>query len=777
MASADSAVLVHWNGSMITKDNEIEYSIPPKVVLFISKGDDFNTLYEGVLKHIREAGFSEIQSIYGKMPKFKNSVYAASRAWPIHDDRSWSNFSRVAIQEYEELQIFVDVINNSIAPPQNLICDEGLANTTAAFGDIGQGPSSTYGRRRNTSTFQGFQSPVTNLSEDSDDPDFEQHSSDVESSSSSDNDEAVDMTWATLEIDEPYVEAVNRDSEMIAVGVTFKSYDELKEVVARANIRQHSFFRSDDKRPRSWKAVCIYPANKCSWHIQAGADRNSHVWKVKKYQPIHTCLPDYFLVEDDGILTSKLIASEIGPKVSADPDYKIKLIILDIYEKFKIHVSYKKDWYGRLIALERKFGNWEASYNQVPKLFQAIRYANPGSLVQIQSQPIETNETYEFCRAFWSFKASIDGFCHCLPVVSVDGTHLYGKFKGVLLVAVTMNANREIFPLAYGVVESENANSWSWFLQSVMEGVVGRDRPVCIISDRHAGIESAFRNVPELLLSQVSKRYCLCHIQSNFMTKFRNTELKKLCWQAGSTPIRNEFHDYMQQIRGINASAFAYLNEIDVERWTLSYDDGWRYSILTTNLSESFNHILKGCRTLPITALIKATFDKVVQLFPDQRNTGAMWHQAGYLYPQNIWKELLERSQQRHLSTVLPHNRRAGIYSVTIRKHQPVTVNLSRRECDCGYWKQNGMPCVHAYAICHFLRITADQLIPEVYTLNAYIQTYATDIMPIQDLNDFPDNQYIILPPKNRRSVQLGRSQRTRFQNEMDLRPRRRGQE
>ncbi|CAH9117472.1 unnamed protein product [Cuscuta epithymum] len=30
MASADTAVVVHWNGSMITKDNEIEYSTHPK---------------------------------------------------------------------------------------------------------------------------------------------------------------------------------------------------------------------------------------------------------------------------------------------------------------------------------------------------------------------------------------------------------------------------------------------------------------------------------------------------------------------------------------------------------------------------------------------------------------------------------------------------------------------------------------------------------------------------------------------------------------------------
>ncbi|CAH9090863.1 unnamed protein product [Cuscuta europaea] len=227
------------------------------------------------------------------------------------------------------------------------------------------------------------------------------------------------------------------------------------------------------------------------------------------------------------ILTNKLIATEIGPKVKADPDYPIKLIIDDIYEKFQIHVAYKKALYGRLIALERRFDNWEASYN--PKLFKAIRYFNMGSLVQFQTQRTEIEGMREFCRAFWSFKASIDGFRHCLHVVSTDGTHLYDKYKGVLLVVVAVNTNREIFPLAYGVVDSENANSWSWFLHRVMAGVVRPHRPACIISDRHAEIESAFRNVSELQSSQVSKRYCLRHIRSNFMTKFRNTALKKLC--------------------------------------------------------------------------------------------------------------------------------------------------------------------------------------------------------------------------------------------------------
>ena len=37
---------------------------------------------------------------------------------------------------------------------------------------------------------------------------------------------------------------------------------------------------------------------------------------------------------------------------------------------------------------------------------------------------------------FWSFKPSIEGFEHCRPVMNIDGTHLYGKYKGKLLIAM-----------------------------------------------------------------------------------------------------------------------------------------------------------------------------------------------------------------------------------------------------------------------------------------------------------------------------------------------------
>ncbi|VFQ79306.1 unnamed protein product [Cuscuta campestris] len=57
------------------------------------------------------------------------------------------------------------------------------------------------------------------------------------------------------------------------------------------------------------------------------------------------------------------------------------------------------------------------------------------------------------------------GLQFCLPLVTVDGTHLYGKYKGHLLLAVEMNGNRELFPIAYAVVDGETCESWAWFLR------------------------------------------------------------------------------------------------------------------------------------------------------------------------------------------------------------------------------------------------------------------------------------------------------------------------
>ncbi|RVX03559.1 Serine/threonine-protein phosphatase 7 long form-like [Vitis vinifera] len=59
------------------------------------------------------------------------------------------------------------------------------------------------------------------------------------------------------------------------------------------------------------------------------------------------------------------------------------------------------------------------------------------------------------------------------------------------------------------------------------------------------------------------------------------------------------------------------------EKWALSHDGGRRYGIMTTNMLEIFNSVLKGARSLPITALVQLTFFRLNSYFVVRREQGA----------------------------------------------------------------------------------------------------------------------------------------------------------
>ena len=60
---------------------------------------------------------------------------------------------------------------------------------------------------------------------------------------------------------------------------------------------------------------------------------------------------------------------------------------------------------------------------------------------------------------FWSFKPSIEGFEHCHLVLSIDGTHFYGKYKGMLLIAMGCDGNNQLFLLEFAIIEGKNIDS------------------------------------------------------------------------------------------------------------------------------------------------------------------------------------------------------------------------------------------------------------------------------------------------------------------------------
>ena len=128
---------------------------------------------------------------------------------------------------------------------------------------------------------------------------------------------------------------------------------------------------------------------------------------------------------------------------------------------------------------------------------------------------------------------------------------------------------------------------------------------ICVISDRHPGTIAAM-NDPYLGWAAPSTyhRICMRHLASNFMTQFKDKILKNLVCRAALDITERKFNKHMATIGRINSEAQHWLKGIPFQLWALSHDGGRSYGIMTTNMSEVFNSVLKGVHSLPFTVLV-----------------------------------------------------------------------------------------------------------------------------------------------------------------------------
>jgi transposase-like protein len=99
-------------------------------------------------------------------------------------------------------------------------------------------------------------------------------------------------------------------------------------------------------------------------------------------------------------------------------------------------------------------------------------------------------------------------------VLFIDGTFLMGKYEGTMLIATAIDADHQLVPLYFAIMEKENNSSLGWFLHLVRRVVVGPRHEVCVISDRHAGILNAVHEViPNH--SHVYQRWYTQHLAQN----------------------------------------------------------------------------------------------------------------------------------------------------------------------------------------------------------------------------------------------------------------------
>jgi hypothetical protein len=152
----------------------------------------------------------------------------------------------------------------------------------------------------------------------------------------------------------------------------------------------------------------------------------------------------------------------------------------------------------------------------------------------------------------------------------------------------------------------------------VRKQVLGPDRQVCMILDRHRGLLNSAKVHIERY-PPIIHRWCSHHFAANIWKKQQSKEvivrLKTLCKVKEEKKFEARLKE-LEKILNDDANVWLFEQLLKKSKWALAFDEGGsRYGIMTTNISKVFNFVLKGICSLPISGIMDYTFHKCNEYF------------------------------------------------------------------------------------------------------------------------------------------------------------------
>ncbi|KAL8496204.1 hypothetical protein ACS0TY_020062 [Phlomoides rotata] len=96
-------------------------------------------------------------------------------------------------------------------------------------------------------------------------------------------------------------------------------------------------------------------------------------------------------------------------------------------------------------------------------------------------------------------------------------------------------------------------------------------------------------------------------------------------------------------------------------------------------------------------------------------------------------------------------------------------VSLSDRECDCGQWKLDGIPCSHVLEVCRQYSVDPREYVPECYSTTEYALAYSSGFfVPLPDNEEWEEPNFQLRHNPDRGIRRRGRDVMSRIHNEMD---------
>ncbi|KAL6552745.1 hypothetical protein OROHE_008109 [Orobanche hederae] len=165
-----------------------------------------------------------------------------------------------------------------------------------------------------------------------------------------------------------------------------------------------------------------------NWFIKAKLQTITNFFIVTKVDLDHSCIGK-LVGNKNTHFGAKISGNLVVESIRADPNCNGKDIQKTLRISYGLHFPYWKAWRAYESGMHKVFGSYDDSYDQLRWYCNAIERTNEGSIVSLESNP--NNNCFE--RVFIAFKACLDGFKKCRPMLFIDGTFMIGRAKGTLL--------------------------------------------------------------------------------------------------------------------------------------------------------------------------------------------------------------------------------------------------------------------------------------------------------------------------------------------------------
>ncbi|CAN6303386.1 unnamed protein product [Urochloa humidicola] len=257
-------------------------------------------------------------------------------------------------------------------------------------------------------------------------------------------------------------------SPTFELGMKFSGKRQFKKAVTKHGLVERRFIRFIKNEADRCIAKCDWAT--CEWRCMASVNSRSSSWQIASLNGVHTCPPR----RDNKLVTAPRIAKKYEKMIIANPTWSIEAMKTTVQEEMFADVHDSKLKRAKSMVMQKALDATKGQYKMLYNYQLELLRSNPGSIVVVRKDP--NLKDLVFQRMYICLDALRKGFlAGCRKVVGLDGCFFKGATNGELLCAIGRDANNQMYPIAWAVVEKENNDSWDWFCDLLFRDLVVGD--------------------------------------------------------------------------------------------------------------------------------------------------------------------------------------------------------------------------------------------------------------------------------------------------------------